>query len=172
MAGKDRILDMGSSSDTEDNYDDMRRHRSYRRLRHYPSSPKPASHSSTPFGGARAKDGSAGAGLSWTTCQHRSHVVPLPGQPDKITLVVDDTRFVMEPGLFTQHPDTMLGRMFSGGDYVQVNEKGEYEVAAGYSASTFRAILDYYRTGFINCPPHCSVQELREACDYFMLPFK
>ena len=172
MAGKDRILDMGSSSDTEDNYDDMRRHRSYRRLRHYPSSPKPASHSSTPFGGARAKDGSAGAGLSWTTCQHRSPVVPVPGQPDRITLVVDDTRFVMEPGLFTQHPDTMLGRMFSGGDYVQVNEKGEYEVAAGYSASTFRAILDYYRTGFINCPPHCSVQELREACDYFMLPFK
>ena len=56
--------------------------------------------------------------------------------------------------------------------YVQVNEKGEYEVAAGYSASTFRAILDFYRTGFINCPPHCSVQELREACDYFMLPFK
>ena len=54
---------------------------------------------------------------------------------------------------------------------VQVNEKGEYEVAAGYSASTFRAILDYYRTGLINCPPHCSVQELREACDYFMLPF-
>ena len=98
----------------------------------------------------------------------------------------------MEPSLFTQHPDTMLGRMFSGVDYVQVivkifrhkvqkftifglfqvNEKGEYEVAAGYSASTFRAILDYYRTGFINCPPHCSVQELREACDYFMLPFK
>ena len=44
-------------------------------------------------------------------------------------------------------------------------------MAAGYSASTFRAILDYYRTGLINCPPHCSVQELREACDYFMLPF-
>ena len=29
-------------------------------------------------------------------------------------------RFVMEPSLFTQHPDTMLGRMFSGVDYVQV----------------------------------------------------
>lgn len=121
MAGKERILDMGSSSDTEDNYDDMRRHRSYRRLRHYPSSPKPSAHSSTPFGGARAKDGSSGAGINWTSCQHRSGGVPLPGQPDKITLVVDDTRFVMEPGLFTQHPDTMLGRMFSGVDYVQVS---------------------------------------------------
>jgi len=85
--------------------------------------------------------------------------------------VVEDTRFVMEPALFTQHPDTMLGRMFSGVDYIQVNERGEYEVAQGTSASTFRAVLDFYRTGVINCPPHCSVQELREACDYFMLPF-
>ena len=61
---------------------------------------------------------------------------PQPGQQDKITLIVDETRleiyyvrdeanvtnlrFVMEPSLFTQHPDTMLGRMFSGVDYVQV----------------------------------------------------
>jgi len=175
MAGKDRILDMGSSSeDTEDYNDTISRARSYRRQRHYPASPKPGTHS-TPYGGARAKDGSTVAG-SWSLghgpCHHHSHgPPPQPGQADKITLIVDETRFVMEPSLFTQHPDTMLGRMFSGVDYVQVNEKGEYEVAAGYSASTFRAILDYYRTGFINCPPHCSVQELREACDYFMLPF-
>ena len=95
-----------------------------------------------------------------------------PANHKKITLVVEDTRFVMEPALFTQHPDTMLGRMFSGVDYVQVNERGEYEVAQGYSASTFRAILDFYRTGVINCHPHCSVQEPREACDYFLLPFR
>ena len=141
MAGKDRILDMGSSSDTEDNYDDMRRHRSYRRLRHYPSSPKPASHSSTPFGGARAKDGSAGAGLSWTTCQHRSHVVPLPGQPDKITLVVDDTRFVMEPGLFTQHPDTMLGGL---ADFLAVVQCDQENVAVGPSVDSLRQLLSQY----------------------------
>ena len=73
--------------------------------------------------------------------------------------VVLDIRKKLTPGLFS----------FYG---FQVNEKGEYEVGAGYTASTFRAILDYYRTGLINCPPHCSVQELREACDYFMLPFK
>jgi len=170
MAGKDRILDMGSSSDTEDYNDlDMRRARSYRRPRHYPSSPKPSSHS-TPFGGARAKDGSQG-GWSVVGSNLQPCLPPAPGQQDKITLIVEETRFVMEPSLFTQQPDTMLGRMFSGEDYCQVNEKGEYEVAAGYSASTFRAILDYYRTGLINCPPHCSVQELREACDYFMLPF-
>ena len=29
---------------------------------------------------------------------------------DKITLVVDDTRFIVERSLFTAHPNTMLGR--------------------------------------------------------------
>jgi hypothetical protein len=28
---------------------------------------------------------------------------------DKITLVIDDTRFVLNTSLFTAHPDTMLG---------------------------------------------------------------
>ena len=27
------------------------------------------------------------------------------------------------------------------------------------------------QTGTINCPPHCSISELREACDYFLLTF-
>ena len=39
------------------------------------------------------------------------------------------------------------------------------------TASVFNSILDYYNTGMINCPPHVSVSELREACDYFLLPF-
>ena len=34
---------------------------------------------------------------------------------EKITLVVDGTRFVVTPSLFTSKPDTMLGRMFSSG---------------------------------------------------------
>jgi len=29
---------------------------------------------------------------------------------DRLTLVVDDTRFVVEPDVFRQYPDTMLGR--------------------------------------------------------------
>ncbi len=96
MAGKDRIPDMGSSSDTEDYNDlgaDMRRARSYRRQRHYPSSPKPMAAHSTPFGGARAKDGSQGVG-SWSLGhQHPGQGnVPIPGQKDKITLIVDETR--------------------------------------------------------------------------------
>lgn len=66
----------------------------------------------------------------------------------------------------------MLGRMFTSGvEWARPNERGEYEVADGISATVFRAILDYYRSGFIQCPPSVSVQELREACDYLLLPF-
>lgn len=36
---------------------------------------------------------------------------------DRITLVVDDTRFVVDPAQFTAHPNTMLGRMFSSGKF-------------------------------------------------------
>lgn len=31
---------------------------------------------------------------------------------DRVTLVVDNTRFVVDPALFIAHPNTMLGRMF------------------------------------------------------------
>jgi BTB/POZ domain-containing protein 10 len=51
------------------------------------------------------------------------------------------------------------------------NSRGEFEVAEGVSAAIFNAILDYYKTGVLHCPPDYSVQELREACDYFLLPF-
>jgi len=167
MAGKERFVDMGSSSDTED-YGELerivrRRNRVYRG-RHFPPSPQPHL-GSRAHGGARPKE-------------PHEEVVHIKsnqsGQPpgDKITLVVDDTRFVLDSGLFTAQPDTMLGRMFSSGmEFVHPNERGEYELAEGTSASIFRAVLDYYHTGVINCPPHVSVSELREACDYFLLPF-
>ena len=35
----------------------------------------------------------------------------------------------------------------------------------------FNAILEYYRSGVIHCPSHVSIAELRESCDYFLLPF-
>lgn len=91
---------------------------------------------------------------------------------DRITLVVENTRFVVDPAQFTAHPNTMLGRMFSSGlEFTHPNERGEYEVAEGISATVFRAILEYYRGGTIRCPPTVSVQELREACDYLLVPF-
>lgn len=91
---------------------------------------------------------------------------------DRITLVVDNTRFVINPLLFTARPNTMLGRMFSSGlEFTHTNERGEYEVADGISANVFRAILDYYKSSVIRCPPTVSIQELREACDYLLIPF-
>lgn len=91
---------------------------------------------------------------------------------DRVTLVVDNTRFVVDPAIFTAHPNTMLGRMFSSSlDFTHPNERGEYEVADGIPASVFRAILEYYKGGLIKCPPSVSVQELREACDYLLVPF-
>ncbi|XP_063703125.1 BTB/POZ domain-containing protein 10 [Culicoides brevitarsis] len=90
----------------------------------------------------------------------------------RITLRVDNALFQVNPELFAQHQDTMLGRMFTSGlEIVHPNERGEYEVAEGISHNVFRAILDYYKNGIIKCPPTISVQELKEACDYLLVPF-
>ena len=35
----------------------------------------------------------------------------------------------------------------------------------------YRWVQDYYRTGIVSCPPSASVCELREACDYLLIPF-
>lgn len=62
--------------------------------------------------------------------------------------------------------------MFSSSiEFTHQNERGEYEVAEGISATVFRSILEYYKGGLIRCPPTVSVQELREACDYLLVPF-
>jgi hypothetical protein len=117
---------------------------------------------------------------------------------DRVTLVVDETRFVIDPQLFRAHPNTMLGRMFSSSWETTLisNERGEYELAKGISSTIFRALLvnndhidlrrnikttdrlllllffkDFYSVGTIRCPPCVSIQDLREACDYFLIPF-
>jgi BTB/POZ domain-containing protein 10 len=90
----------------------------------------------------------------------------------KITLICDETRFLIDIALLTQFPNTLLGRMFSSQIEWQVpNERGEYNVADGISSHVFRSILEYYKTGIIKCPSGVSVQELREACDYLLIPF-
>lgn len=60
-----------------------------------------------------------------------------------VTLVVDETRFVIDPQLFRAHPNTMLGRMFSSSweTSLVANERGEYELANGISTTIFRALL-------------------------------
>lgn len=94
---------------------------------------------------------------------------------NRITLVVDSRRFVVDPAIFSAHPNTMLGRMFGPSStplLTRPNERGEYEVAEGISADLFKAILDFYRDGIIRCPNHVSVCELRDACDYLLIPFE
>ncbi|KAG1660307.1 BTB/POZ domain-containing protein 10 [Nymphon striatum] len=56
-------------------------------------------------------------------------------------------------------------------NFTRPNDRGEFEVGEGISSTIFRAILDYYKTGIIRCPPSVSVPELREACDYLLVPF-
>ncbi|XP_033647857.1 BTB/POZ domain-containing protein 10-like [Asterias rubens] len=94
--------------------------------------------------------------------------------PDRVTLIVDHTRFVVDPSLFTAHPNTMLGRMFGNGidnNFTRPNEKGEYGVAHGISSELFSAILEFYKGRAMRCPPSVSVADLREACDYLLVPF-
>ncbi|XP_072278401.1 BTB/POZ domain-containing protein 10 isoform X1 [Pyxicephalus adspersus] len=94
---------------------------------------------------------------------------------ERVTLIVDNTRFVVDPAIFTAQPNTMLGRMFGSGrehNFTRPNDKGEFEVAEGISSTVFRAILDYYKTGIIRCPDGISIPELREACDYLCISFE
>lgn len=95
------------------------------------------------------------------------------GSDERVTIIVDDTRFVVDPALFARQPDTMLARMFGSSmrNLTRPNERGEYEIAEGLSATVFRAILDFYETGVISCPPSVTVPELREACDCLLIPF-
>ena len=93
---------------------------------------------------------------------------------DRITLIVDETPFVVDSKLFNAHPNTLLGRMFSNKNFeMKANARGEFDIGRGtcLTSAVFRLILDYYTYGVIKCPPTVSVPELREACDYLMIPF-
>ncbi|XP_050423723.1 BTB/POZ domain-containing protein 10 isoform X2 [Adelges cooleyi] len=95
----------------------------------------------------------------------------IPNKEERVTLIVDNTRFIVDPSIFIAHSNTMLGRMFSSNEYTNKNERGEYVVAEGVSANVFRCILEYYKGNVMRCPSSISVQELREACDYLLVPF-
>lgn len=93
---------------------------------------------------------------------------------DRVTLIVDETPFVVDSKLFNAHQNTLLGRMFSNKNFeMKTNARGEFDIGRGtcLTATVFRLILDYYKYGAIKCPPTVSVLELREACDYLMIPF-
>lgn len=127
-------------------------------------------------GGAVPKqDGKSPGGAASTSCQAMASAGTggrLQAPPERISMLVDGVRFTVEQSLLTAHPTTMLGTMFgSGFQFAHANERGEYDVADGISHLVFRAILEYYKSGVIRCPPTVSVPELKEACDYLLIPF-
>ncbi|XP_068142372.1 BTB/POZ domain-containing protein KCTD20 isoform X1 [Drosophila tropicalis] len=117
--------------------------------------------------------GAGGASLASTSSQAAAAAASrLNGPPDRISMLVDGVRFTVEQALLAAHPTTMLGTMFGTGfQFVHPNERGDYDVADGISHLVFRAILEYYKSGIIRCPPTVSVPELKEACDYLLIPF-
>ncbi|KAJ8687998.1 hypothetical protein QAD02_023793 [Eretmocerus hayati] len=182
-----------SSSDTETDYkeaDGRGRRRTFKNRLSCGGSTKPKSCLAHRDGNSKLHNRSydtsrvrPGMGLSKNQNQNRESITSgmnsssgtslhQQSSDERITLIVDNTRFVVDPALFTAHPNTMLGRMFSSGiEFAQPNERGEYEVAEGISSMVFRAILEYYKSGVIRCPLTATVQELREACDYLLVPF-
>ncbi|XP_022221768.2 LOW QUALITY PROTEIN: BTB/POZ domain-containing protein 10 [Drosophila obscura] len=123
-------------------------------------------------GGAVPKQDSKSPGGASTSQAAASGGVGGRLPPERISMLVDGIRFTVEQSLLNAHPTTMLGTMFgSGFQFVHPNERGEYDVADGISHLVFRAILEYYKSGVIRCPPTVSVPELKEACDYLLIPF-
>lgn len=128
--------------------------------------------------------GPAHASLLSKNPQHLSQTVELSRgeNGDHVVLLVENTRFIVDPSVLVVKPDTMLGRMFNmraqqsqnrdeGIQLVRPNDKNEYIVADGISSPVFRIILEYYHTGRMRLSQSLSVSELREACDYLLVPF-
>jgi len=104
-----------------------------------------------------------------------------------VSLVVGGRRFVCEAAAFAKHPDTFLGRMFgdtssssstsssAGPSSLEAvpDEKGDYiiDYDGNFTAPCFKAIIDFYKRGQIRCPANVSITELKEACDFFLVPF-
>lgn len=63
---------------------------------------------------------------------------------ERVTLVVDETPFVLDVKLLTNHQNTLLGRMFSSKNFeLKPNSRGEYDIGRGtcLTSSIFRIIL-------------------------------
>jgi BTB/POZ domain-containing protein 10 len=112
--------------------------------------------------------------MSVPTILTNNNNTKIPVNKDRVTLVVDETPFVVDAKLFNSHQSTLLGRMFSNKNFeMKPNARGEYDIGRGtcITSTVFRLILEFYKFGVIKCPPTVSVLELREACDYLMIPF-
>ncbi|XP_065176296.1 BTB/POZ domain-containing protein 10-like [Sycon ciliatum] len=116
---------------------------------------------------------SPGRSLASKTKRNCATMAQNPG-PEKITFLVENSRVTVEASLLASRPDTMLGKMFSlscvEGRLTRPNDDGDYTLK-GVSLDVFRCILEYYKSGVMYCPPHVHIRDLREACDYLLLPF-
>eukprot|EP00049_Salpingoeca_infusionum_P005507 m.92942 g.92942 ORF g.92942 m.92942 type:complete len:507 (-) comp12992_c0_seq9:2286-3806(-) len=96
----------------------------------------------------------------------------VPRSEGELSLVVNGRRFVVSASLFQSYPDTMLGRMFgSSAALTKPNDNGDYVLDYQVSHEAFAAVLKFYKTGQLKCPPTVSLSELRAVCDYFCIPF-
>lgn len=63
---------------------------------------------------------------------------------DRVTLIVDETPFVVDSKIFNNHQNTLLGRMFSNKNFeLKTNARGEYDIGRGtcLTSALFRIIL-------------------------------
>jgi hypothetical protein len=123
--------------------------------------------------GIDTDDGTSEAGEA-TRTETVGRVVPVARAAGEVSLVVGGRRFVCQASLFSQHPNTMLGRMFGSSlesHLSRPNDNGDYIITHAVTAAAFHAILNFYKSGQIRCPPNVSVAELHEACGFFMIPF-
>ncbi|KAL3309560.1 BTB/POZ domain-containing protein 10 [Cichlidogyrus casuarinus] len=68
----------------------------------------------------------------------------------------------------------MLGRMFCSGFAENLAAGSDIPLgmhSPDLSATVFRTILDFYLCGKMSCPPYLDIRSLKEACDYFLIPF-
>ena len=92
--------------------------------------------------------------------------------PDTITILVGNVRFLLYRATLMVHPKTMLGGMFGKNmsRFTHENESGEIKLES-VSPEVFRAILGYYTDNIINVPFTMNMYEIKEACDFFLIPF-
>lgn len=73
-----------------------------------------------------------------------SNAVTSAANKERITLIVDETPFMVDAKLFANHHNTLLGRMFANKNFeLKTNSRGEYDIGRGtcLTSSIFRIIL-------------------------------
>ncbi|XP_055339718.1 BTB/POZ domain-containing protein 10-like [Paramacrobiotus metropolitanus] len=96
------------------------------------------------------------------------------GNANTVTFVVNGTHFTINRDCVAAHPETMLGKMVACSpthDIVKQNDRGDFVLNMDFSADFFRVALDYYKLGYIKHPADISLADLRDLCDFLLIPF-